>query len=50
MVHFPHGFAETHPVAVFILKHLHLTKEGKEKKQQSHGKPWNSQITVQLVH
>lgn len=32
MVYFPHRFAETHPVAVFILKHLHLTKEGKEKK------------------
>lgn len=43
---------QSHPVAVFILKELHLTKGRKEKwkNQQPHGKPWNTQLTVQLVH
>lgn len=46
MVYFPHSLPglQSRPVAVFILKELHLTKERKEKwkNQQSHRKPWNA--------
>lgn len=45
MVYLPHSLTglQSHPVAVFILKEPHLTKQKEKwKNQQSHGKPWNT--------